>query len=195
MPEDNKPDVEEVDDDLDTDKDLDKDIDTEDEDGDEEWTPPSKEDWTKLTNAARARKEDIKTLRRELGELKAKSTKKDDEEEDSGDSEAKKWRTTAARSSAATALSAAGFSGTAKQARRLTRLLDLEGAEPDDLGDFDFDDDIEELKEEFPQLFEPADEGRGRRAPRVTTSDRGRKSSTVTRDKTSERLLKQGGYH
>lgn len=182
MPEEERPDeeVEEVED-----QEVDDLEDTDDEDTDD-WKPPTKEEWTKLTNAAKARKRERDQVKRELATLKNGK-----QEEEDGDKEAKKWRTTAARNSAATALAAAGFAGTARQARRLTRLLDLDNIEPDDTGDFDLDDEIDELKEEFPQLFAQQEEKR--RAPRVTTSDRGR-GQQGTRDRTTDRLLKQAGY-
>ncbi|MCX4232815.1 hypothetical protein [Streptomyces ortus] len=186
MPENDNPDVDDVEDVEDQDvEETDDDV----EDEEDEWTPPSKEEWTKLSNAAKARKRERDAAKRELATLK---NGKDEEDED--DNEAKKWRSTAARNSAATALSAAGFPGTAKQARLLTRLLDLNSAEPDGNGDFDFGDEIEELKEEFPSLFKELGEPR-RRAPKVTTSDRGRTAGGGNRDRASARLLKQAGIH
>ncbi|MCX4504572.1 phage scaffolding protein [Streptomyces anulatus] len=162
--------------------------DQEPDDEEEAWEAPSKERWEKLENAARARKEEVRALRKQVGELKAQS--KEEEPEESGES---KWRAAAARNSAATALSAAGFPGSRKQAARLTRLLDLSDVEPDDNGDFDFDDEIETLKEEFPALFAEPGEQR-RRAPRVTTSDRGRTAGGTSKDRTTERLMKQAGF-
>ncbi len=183
MPENDNPDVDDVEE-----QDVEETDDGQEEEDD--WSPPSKDEWQKVSNAAKARHEELKSLRKELGELK-KSLK--GEEENQEDDEVKRWRSTAARNSAATALSAAGFPGSSKQARRLTRLLDLEDAEPDANGDFDFEDEIEALKEEFPSLFQEPGEPR-RRAPKVTTSDRGRSSGTTTRDRTTEKLLKQAGF-
>jgi hypothetical protein len=182
MPENDNPDLDDV-------EELDDDVETEDESEEEEddWTPPSKEEWTKLSNAAKARKRERDAAKRELATFKNGKDGEDDDEK-----EAKKWRSTAARNSAATALSTAGFPGTAKQARLLTRLLDLDSAEPDANGDFDFEEEIEELKEEFPALFRELGEPR-RRAPKVTTSDKGRTAGGGTRDRASERLLKQAG--
>ncbi|MFJ8935364.1 hypothetical protein ACIRL0_06545 [Streptomyces sp. NPDC102365] len=185
MPENDNPDVDDVEDV----EDQDVDTEVDDEEDDEPWEPPSKERWEKLEKAANARRHEIKELRKQIGDLKYAK-----EDEDEGETEAKKWRSTAARNSAATALSAAGFPGTAKQARLLTRLLDLDSADPDSNGDFDFDDEIDELKEQFPSLFKEAGEPR-RRAPKVTTSDRGRSAGITTRDRTSEKLLKQAGFH
>lgn len=181
MPENENTEVDEVEDD---------DIEEVEEQEDEEWTPPSKDEWHRVSNAAKARHSELKTLRRELGELKKNLKGGEDRE---GDDEVQRWRSTAARNSAASALASAGFQGTTKQARRLTRLLDLENAEPDSSGDFDFEDDIEALKEEFPSLFAEPGEQR-RRAPKVTTSDRGRNAGGTVRDRTTEKLLKQAGF-
>ncbi|GAA3230726.1 hypothetical protein GCM10017691_23940 [Pseudonocardia petroleophila] len=157
------------------------------EGSEEDFTPPSRDEWTRLANAAKVRKKERDDARRELASLKKK-----DVEEEKPD-EAAKWRETAARASAATALQGAGFSGSAKQARRLTRLLDLAATEPDDMGDFDFEDEIEELKSEFPQLFsEKKPSAASTRRP--TTADRGGNSDGPSRDMTTERMLKMAGY-
>lgn len=155
-----------------------------------EWSPPGKDDWEKLTRAAKARKKERDDARRELAALKNKENEGEESKQEAD--EASKWRETAARASAATALQAAGFSGTAKQARKLTRLLDLSGAQPDDTGDFDFEDEIDDLKEEFPQLF--AREQRQAPVRKPTTADRGGNAGGPGRDRTTERLLKAAGY-
>jgi hypothetical protein len=172
------------------------------DDEDEEYTPPTREEWAKLQRIAAARKIERNEARVELRSLRAAAAGagKDagDAKDTAKDEETDRWRTTAARSSAATQLSAAGFSGTAKQARKLTRLLDLAGAEPDSDGDFDFEDDIEDLKIEFPQLFAPPADGvAGRPAARPTTADRGRRTPRDAGDdptqRTSDRLLRSAG--
>lgn len=165
---------------------------TEDEGAEEqgEWSPPGKDDWEKLTRAAKARRKERDDARRELAALKAKES--ESEQENAKPDEAAKWRETAARASAATSLQAAGFSGTAKQARRLTRLLDLANIEPDDTGDFDFEDEIEDLRQEFPMLFQRDKPVTSSRKP--TTADRGGSAGAPGRDRTTERLLRAAGY-
>lgn len=153
----------------------------------EEWSPPSKEEWEKLSKMASIRKKERDDARRDLA--KARDAASD---EDKKPDEAAKWRDTAARASAATALQAAGYSGSVKQARLLTRLLDFADVEPDEHGDFDFEEQIDDLKESFPVLFQAKE----RRTPsqRPSTADKGGNGDTPGRDKTSERMLRAAGY-
>lgn len=157
------------------------------EEVEEEYAAPSREEWQKLTNAAKARKKERDDARRELAALKSKDSDAEKEPD-----EAAKWRETAARSSAAVAIQAAGFSGSAKDARWLTGLLSLKDAEPDESGDFDFEDAIDELKERLPQLFAREKAPTSHRKP--TTADRGGNSNGPGRDKLSDDLLRMAGY-
>jgi hypothetical protein len=175
--------------------------DPDDDGGGDTWTPPSREEYERLQRTAQRRKEERAQARRELAELKkAKPApkKKESEDDDSGRDdesakEADRWRAVAVKQAAAASLSAAGFTGTAKQAARLTKLMDLDDAEPGRDGSFDFEDEVEELKEEFPHLFE--DPRTGRRAPKVrTASGRGDGSKPDPVKRTSDRLLKSAGY-
>jgi hypothetical protein len=174
-------------------------------DGGKPWTPPTQEEYERLQRTAQRRKEERLQARRELAELKKARTapkKKESEDDDSGrDDEAAKeaakeadrWRAVAVKQAAAASLSAAGFTGTAKQAARLTKLMDLDDAEPGRDGSFDFEEEVEELKEEFPHLFE--DPRTGRRTPKVrTASGRGDGSKPDPVKRTSDRLLKSAGY-
>lgn len=171
------------------------DDDTDGTETEDEWAPPSRDDWTKVQATLKARKAERDAVRKELADLKAK-TKSDDTPDE--DDEGARWRRTAARSSAASALQAAGYQGTVQQARRLTRLLDLDTAEPDREGDFDWEDDVEALKEEFPSLFAAPSNSNGTRPPgrKVTTADRGGKGSPAPdpAKRTTDRLLRAGGY-
>lgn len=203
------------------DEDLDEDLD-DDEDGDggdggggndddddnAAWKPPTREVWERTQRINAARKQERNDARARVRALEAqlRGGKGDGDGEGAGkqqDGDAaaeEKWRTSAARNSAATQLQAAGFSGTAKQAKRLTRLLDLANAEPDADGDFDFEDEIDDLRTEYPQLFGSTssdDETRRPPARRPTTADRGRRTprdadqDPTTR--TSDRLLRSAG--
>jgi hypothetical protein len=102
----------------------------------------------------------------------------------------------AAQQAAATHLAAAGFSGTAKQAVRLAKLLDLENVEPDDNGVFDLEDEVDELVQEYPSLFQGAPRGDPRRklpAVRRTPNRSGGAAETAS-DRTSRRLLESAGF-
>jgi hypothetical protein len=176
------------------DDDLEEQDDTGGEDGGEdegEYTPPTREEWAKVQRALTRRRDERNKAREEARKLRDAAAAQGKAKEDTGgqdgksdDADAKReeqesrWRITAARSSAAVQLTAAGFSGTAKQAKRLTALLDLTDAEPDAEGDFDFEEQIDDLKEEYPQLFRSRDQEETARRPaaRPTTADKGRRT-------------------
>lgn len=176
------------------------DDDTDTDPDDDDFTPPTREEVERMRATMRARKEERDRARAELRKLKASGgdAGKDDDarRRDEQDAERERWRTSAARSAAAAQLTAAGFSGSAKQARNLTKLLDLTEAEPDKDGDFDFGDEIDDLKNEYPMLFRSGDEPSGRRA-RTTTADRGRDAGRDDTDdpttRTSKAMLRRMG--
>lgn len=207
----------------DEDPDLDPEDDDPDEDLDADPAPyvaPDKAAWDKIQRKIQRQEERITRLLEGRGKAPAKKTasrrtpagtetdpdkallaqlraeREEEETDDEESGEATRWRGIAASNAAATQLAAAGFNGTAKQAARLTRLLDLTGAEPDRHGAFDFEDEIEELVEEYPALFGQGQTGAARRpAPRV--GGRGRETSTPRKDpsrSTSDALLKSAGY-
>ena len=164
------------------------------DDGQEEkpYKPPTKGEWDrlqrrikKLTEAKGKAPADVdKKLREQISGGKA------DEDEDPVDS---RWRDIAITNAAAAQISAAGFTGTAKQAARLANLIDRAGIEPDSHGAFDLEDEIEELKEEYPQLFTSA--GDRPRNPRVRTAPSGDK--TPAKDPTATttaKMMRQAGY-
>jgi hypothetical protein len=186
-----------------------------DEDSDE-WgddKPPTPAQWRRAQRRLRKFAEEKRTgkgasggkggvdeqLRRQLGAGKRKGKDDAGDDDDSpGQAEATRWRVTAARQSAATALSAAGFSGTAKEAVRLTRLIDLEDAEPDSDGVFDFEDEVDELKEQYPELFggkgsRRNERGTGRVRPGRTAPTRGGTTETDT-ERTTRELLRSAGF-
>lgn len=180
-----------------------------DEDGSDddagEYTPPSKDEWTKLQAKIKRQEGRITKLLGGKGKPAAdidrqlaaglKSGKGTPAEDEGGDDsgEVTRWRTMAAQQSAATQLAAAGFQGSAKQSARLTRLLDLAGAEPDRHGAFDFEDEIEDLIEEFPQLFAKGAAGRPAPVVRRADSRSGAPAKDPTRE-TTDALLKSAGY-
>ena len=183
-------------------KDDDGDDEDDDDSGGKPWTPPTQEEYERLQRTAQRRKEERLQARRELADLKKakpapKKKESEDDDSDRVDSEAAKeagkWRAVAVKQAAAASLSAAGFTGTAKQAARLTKLMDLEDSEPGRDGSFDFEDDVEELREEFPHLFE--DPRNGKRTPKVrTATGRGEGSKPDPVKRTSDRLLRSAGY-
>lgn len=188
----------------------------EDELGDQDDDLPTPEQWKKIQDKVKRQEDRItrltgkdrrgrsvdQKLKDQLNGGKGRSTKSADADDadDEANSEAARWRTIAAQQSAATQLTAAGFNGTAKQAARLTRLLDLAGAEPDDSGAFDFEDEIEDLQEEYPELFGAKGSRRNERQER---SNGTRQRTAPTRDSrekldptqsTSRKLLRGAGF-
>lgn len=168
-----------------------------------DWKPPTKSQWDraqrrlkKYAEAQRGAGKDGADVDRKLRDQLTGGKGDEDDDAEDARAEAARWRLTAARQSAAAQLSAAGFNGTAAQSARLTRLLDLESAKPDKHGVFDFEDDVEDLKDEYPELFGAKgarrNEGGASRRPN-TTPVRGQERKSAT-DRTTAALLKAGGY-
>jgi hypothetical protein len=125
---------------------------------------------------------------RGLGNRKGAQDDDDEDQEDGPD-----WKGMAIKAAAASQLQAAGFSGTAKQAARLARLIDTSNLVPNRDGTFDLEDEVDELKDEFPELF-GARTGR-RPAPVVRRNDP--RGGTPPKDPTRATdlaLLKEAGY-
>jgi hypothetical protein len=175
-------------------------------DGDgKDWKPPTKAEWERAQRrlkkyaADKRGKGGAEVDRKLAAQLRGKAGKDDDESDSSEASEeAQRWRRTAAQQSAAASLTAAGFNGTARQAARLTRLLDLDNAEPDSDGVFDWEDDVEELKEEYPELFGARGSRRnegGGRLPKVRTApNRDGAPKDDPTQRTSDALLRAAGF-
>lgn len=182
-----------------------------DEDGDEGGAPkgkpiPDAETWEKIQRKLARQEERITRLvgakgkgggasvdRQLAAQLRGGKGKADEDDEPADDGEAARWRDIAVRNAASAQISAAGFTGTAKQAARLARLIETSSIEPDRNGVFDLEDEIDELKEEYPQLFSTAGDGR-RRAPVVRRGDSretGKKDPTLS---TTDKMLKAAGY-
>lgn len=167
---------------------------------DKDWKPPTRAEWERaqrrLKRYSAERRGGSDPDRKLLDQLNGKGGKDDDEDGNEDRAEAARWRTAAARGQAAAQLSAAGFNGSAKQAARLTRLIDLEGAKPDRDGQFDFEDDIEDLKDDYPELFG----AKGSRRNERQTPDRGpgpnreRQRRQDPTQRTTAALLKEAGF-
>jgi hypothetical protein len=159
------------------------------------WKAPSKSEWDRLQRRIKrltkpATADVDKELQRQLG---GKTKGKESEDEDGPNVEAEHWRGVAIQNAASAQITAAGFSGTAKQAARLARLIDTASVAVGRDGSVDLEDEIEELKEEYPQLF-GAPTGR-RAAPQVRRQDgrEGAPKKTPT-ERTSDALLRSAGY-
>lgn len=162
----------EPDDDIDTsttgDEDETDDPDDDNEDEAAEYTPPTKEEWDKVQAALKKANDEAKK-RRLRQKQKASDKDGDAPDVDKVREETEvKWKTRVIRAEARGALAGAGVEP-GKVAKAL-RLLDMDEIDVDDEGEVDgLDDQIEELKEEFPELFAPKHDAasHGRRVPRV----------------------------
>jgi hypothetical protein len=141
---------------------------------------------------------------REIAQGKRKADDDTDENKDEGPD----FRTAALVSTGVTALTAAGYSGTPSRAQRLIELADLRGIEPDSRGLFssdDFGDVVDEIREEFPELFRSEDDedaaSNRRQGPRGvnrrssgTTSNAGGGKKLTQDEKFANMLLGSAGY-
>lgn len=198
-----------TDDDLPPNDDDDQDIDNLDDDTDDpdddnpdddpNWKPPTKGEWDrlqrrmkKLTGKPKASDVDRKLAEQLRGKGKKPADDTDDDTRDDG--EAERWRGIAIQNAASAQIAAAGFSGTARQAARLARLIDTSDIQPNRDGSFDLEDEIEDLKEEYPQLF-ARQSGAGGRVPNVRTArNRGTGETKDPSQRTSDAMLKAAGY-
>lgn len=149
----------------DTDDGDDGDKDGADKDKGKKYTPPSEEEWNRVRTTAQKRKEEKKTLQRELAEAKAKlngdgkggKDGKPDEEtatklkDDATKARDGYWKPLYVKQAAKAALLDAGLQG---KPERLLKLLDMDEIEVDEDGDLDgLDDQIADLKKDYPDFF------------------------------------------
>ncbi|MFC5947067.1 phage scaffolding protein [Pseudonocardia lutea] len=144
---------------------LDEDDDTDESDEDEgEWTPPTREEWEKVQ----------RQLRRANNEAKKRRLRDKEKPAESEDAAAR-YKPLVIRAEAKAALVAAGLNDTSEgRVKKLLRMIDVEDIEIGDDGELDgLEDQIESIKEDWPELFKAQEaEKPRRRAPRVDASDR-----------------------
>ena len=177
----------------------------EDDEPDKPYEAPDAETWAKVQRKL-ARQEDRITrllgkrpngkpaadvdrkLAAQLG--KGKPADEDDEDRDTG--EADRWKGIAIQNAAAAQIAAAGFTGSAAAATKLARLIDTSDVELDRSGRFDLEDQIDELREEYPELFGGGTRT-GRPAPVVRRADNRRSAPKDPTRATSDAMLKAAG--
>jgi hypothetical protein len=172
--------------------------------GDEEKDDKARDsELAKLKRASKRAAAEAKKWR-EIAQGKRKADDDGDENKDEGPD----FRTAALVSTGVTALTAAGYSGTPSRAQRLIELADLRGIEPDSRGLFssdDFGDVVDEIREEFPELFRSEDDddttSNRRQGPRGvnrrssgTTSNAGGGKKLTQDEKFANMLLGSAGY-
>jgi hypothetical protein len=187
----------------DTDEDDESDEDQDDAEGSDgkPYKPPSKSEWDRtqkrikrLLDEKKGRKGGGADIDRQLQRQISGKGKADDKDADEPEdtSEADRWRGIAVQNAAASQIAAAGFTGTAKQAARLAKLIDMDDVRPNRDGTFDLEDEIEELQEEYPQLFQAVGSGR-RPAPNVRRADNRKAAPKDPTQATSDALLASAG--
>src|SRR6188508_3479938 len=104
-----------------------------DEDG-KPYKPPSRSEWNRLqrrikrlTKKAEGSGPAADVDRQLQRQIRGKAA---DEDEPQDDGEAARWRDIAVQNAAASQIAAAGFTGTARQAARLARLIDMSDVKP-----------------------------------------------------------------
>lgn len=165
--------------------------DDEDDDDDSEYEPPTKAEWKKTQDALK--KANAQAKKHRLAAKKAASAKdggadKKDVEKAISDTEAK-WRPRLVNKAAKAALLAAG----ASKPDRLIKLIDHDELDIDDDGEVEgLDDAIEELKEDYPELFKEKDDDddkpKRRRRPGSADTGKGKQRASGQKKSSADRI-------
>lgn len=137
----------------------------------DDWTPPSKEDYEKIQKAlakanaeSKQRREQIQALQRQSEDDAGKAVREAQEAAE------RKLKPVAVRSAAKAAFLEAGLQGGSDRVAKMTRLLDLDAIEIDDDGEVSgLAEQVAAVKADYPELFTTEKQTR---APRVNASDR-----------------------
>lgn len=143
---------------------------SDDDAGDDEYTPPEREKWEGVQKALKASRLEARELKKRVRDLEKG---KEGAADEAGKQTADKYRPVLVKQAAKAALLEAGLvDPTPERVKKVLRLIDTEGVDVDDDGDvFGLDDQIQELKTDYPELFEVKQEKR-QRVPRVSGADR-----------------------
>jgi hypothetical protein len=153
-----------------------------DDTGADDYVPPSKEDWDKVQLALKKARAEARAARRgkttDNGQTGGDGNDKPDPEKVKADAQAEadgKWKPRVVRAAARSAFIEAGLSLPKKNAdaamARVLKLLDMDDLDVTDDGEVEgLDEQVEEIKADWPDLFGAA--GRSR-AGRVDGADRG----------------------
>jgi hypothetical protein len=150
----------------------------ENEEEQEEWTPPTKEEVQKLQNALKKANANNKRWREKALSKKSEETSDDDAEDKIAAKAAELAKPRIIKSEAKSALIEAG--GT--NLKGLIRLLDTDQLEVDDDGDVEgLEDEIDRLKEDYPEMFKSEEEAPKprKRFPKADAGARGGKPDST----------------
>jgi len=143
----------------------------------EEWTPPTKTEFTKVMRESDRRGNKIKELKAKIAEYEAKSTQGltdvEKAKEEARAQEAERYKTRIINTEATAGLTKLGLKPEVN-AKRLIKMLDLEeiDVDPDDGELTGLDEQLADLKESFPDLFTDAKKVRANPATRKDAADR-----------------------
>lgn len=140
---------------------------------DNEYTPPTRDEWVSTQDALKRANGEAKKWR-----LKARDLEKGKTQDQDGDADAKareaaeaRYKPVVVKSAARAALVEAGVA--ADRVGKLMRLIDMSEVDVDDEGEvLGLDDQIESIKTDYPELFSAGEARQSRRIPRVTGADR-----------------------
>jgi hypothetical protein len=175
----------------DTEEDFDVITDDDDDGDDDEYTPPTREEFARVKNALKKANTQAKTHRLKLKKFlenpdeksgskdskddKAKEVDRERIRHEVSEVEESKWKKRVVRQAAKAALLEAGLKG---DPTKLARLVDEDDVEVDDDGDITdgLEDQIESIKEDYPDLFKDEDTPppKNTRRTRIDGGDRGR---------------------
>lgn len=135
----------------------------------QEYTPPSKEEWEKVQKALT--KANAQAKRQRLA-AKGATVEGDDAAQKATEAAEARYKPVAVRSAARAAFMEAGLTdATAEQVKKLLRLIDMDDVEIGDDGEVDgLEDQIADIKDNFPALFAPKDEVTARRRTRIAAA-------------------------
>lgn len=168
--------------------------DGDDADGDDEGKddgPKQTESEKKLAEALKKARAERNEARKALSEARKAADKPKDDDKDAGkaaDERVEKLERALVTKGAVTELIAAGLDKAAAQ--KAVKLLDLTDVGPDD----DLDDQIEELKDEFPELFASKKTSSAPPVRRADGGDGRRNNGKTVEQRFADKLMRQGGY-
>lgn len=141
-------------------------------DDEDEWKPPSRDEWARTQAALKKANDDGKRHRLRNKELEEKARAGETEHEkalrEAREEGEKRFRAPLVKAAARVALSDAGVSGPTD---RVLRLVDMEALSVDDDGDVvGLDAEVERVKQEYPEFFQAAVKPKPKARP--TAADR-----------------------
>lgn len=163
-----------------------------DESGEDEYTPPTQDEWKRTKDALKRANEQAKTWRLKARELEKGQTQgTDDAVTQASKAATDKYRPALVKQAARAALLEAGLvDPTPERLKKVLRLIDTQGVDIDDDGEVaGLEDQVEELKTDYPEFFTAPE---GRRVARVNGA--GRKAAGAKPKTSAELLAAQMGF-